>query len=214
MSTSSVERSGSRSASRSGTVRCRSSVCTTMLVATLAQQFGPLQGEVELLLHLVAEVQHADEADHEAMSGHDSTDQSVQRAAAVTGSSAMNGSAESAAVCPPSCAPPGRGGPGRPRPADRCGRCAASACPRRSSRARRPRATAVPPGSGSEWARLGRVRKSEPLAFSMVGSKGGTGPLDWPNSTIRPRGRSDVRGSSRRWTRPPNRRPRPRRGRR
>ena len=37
-------------------------------------------------------------------------------------------------------------------------------------------------------ASVGRVRKSDPFWFSTCGSNGPTGPLDWPYSTIMPRG--------------------------
>ena len=38
------------------------------------------------------------------------------------------------------------------------------------------------------WVRLGRLRVSDPLALSTAVSKGGTAPLDWPKTTMQPRG--------------------------
>ena len=84
--------------------------------------------------------------------------------------------------------PPAGGGPPRPRTAAAPGRCAAAARRTGPRTPLHPPGAAAPPGWRCGANSDGRVRNSEPLVLRTWASNGPTGPLDWPNSTIMPRG--------------------------
>ena len=155
------------------------------LVATALQQVGALQRGFELLLHIVAQVHRGDQRPR---SGHSSTDQA---SAWPEGSCWLRDVSSSLpAVLRPSRSRCACGGfrqrigpvdaqfqlPGRD-PAQHVAGPPEQLLPRQ----------AVVRQAGP------REVTANPCAFRIVGSNGGTGPLDWPNSASMPRGRSEFR---------------------